>query len=163
MRVISLFIVLIFFAACSSDNNDYLKPRNLLEYGIPLTILAPDSVDIKKENMVVQDEVIIKSQNSDDYNVRVYFGEATKSAEAAKAEQLRFLQETSIFSKVILDEPHGFIYEDKISDDLFSYGFRRILVQGDREYLFQSGNGIFTQAQAEEMYRATVPQEMKKK
>lgn len=164
MRLFSFFIIILFLAACNNADDNYLKPRNLLEYGIPYTILAPDSVDIKKENLVVQDEVIIKSQKSDDYEVRVYFGEATKDVVATKAEHLNNLKSISAYSavNVILDEPNGFVYETVIDSTLHNFGFRRIVVQGDREYIFQSGNGNYTKEQAEEMYQATIPQEMKK-
>lgn len=165
MRLFSLFIIVIFLAACGSTEDNYLKPRNLLEYGIPYTILTPDSVDIKKENLVVQDEVIIKSQKPDNYEVRVYFGEATKDVTATKAEHLNNLKSISVYTSVnvILDEPDGFIFETVIDSTLHNFGFRRIVVQGDKEYIFQSGNGNYTQEQAEEMYQATIPQEMKKK
>ena len=165
MRLFSLFIIVIFLAACGSTEDNYLKPRNLLEYGIPYTILTPDSVDIKKENLVVQDEVIIKSQKSDDYEVRIYFGEATKDVTGTKAEHLNNLKSISVYTSVnvILDEPNGFIFETVIDSTLHNFGFRRIVVQGDREYIFQSGNGTYTKEQAEEMYQATIPQEMKKK
>ena len=97
MRLFSILIIVLFIAACSNPDDNYLKPRNLLEYGIPYTILTPDSVDIQKENLVVQDEVIIKSQKSDDYEVRVYFGEATKDVTATKAEHLNNLKSILIF------------------------------------------------------------------
>ncbi|MDB4443528.1 hypothetical protein N9157_03360 [Saprospiraceae bacterium] len=163
MRLFSFFITVVVFAACNNADDNYLKPRNLLEYGIPYTILAPDSVDIKKENLVVQDEVIIKSQKSDDYEVRVYFGEATKDVVATKGEHLNNLRSISVYSSVnvILDEPNGFVFETVIDSTLHNFGFRRIVIQGDREYIFQSGNGNYTKEQAEEMYQATIPQEMK--
>ena len=165
MRLFSLFIIVLFVTACGNSDDNYLKPRNLLEYGITYTILAPDSVDIKKENLVVQEEVIIKSQKSDDYEVRVYFGAATKDVVATKAEHLNNLKSISVYTSVnvILDEPNGFIYETVIDSTLHNFGFRRIIVQGDKEYIFQSGNGNYTKEQAEEMYQATIPQEMKKK
>ena len=164
MRLFSLFIILLFVVACNNADDSYLKPRNLLEYGIPYTILTPDSVDIKKENLVVQDEVIIKSQKSDDYEVRVYFGEATKDITATKAEHLNNLKSISVYTSVnvVLDEPNGFVYETVIDSTLHNFGFRRIIVQGNKEYIFQSGNGNYTKEQAEEMYQATIPQEMKK-
>ena len=163
MRLFSFFITVVVFAACNNADDNYLKPRNLLEYGIPYTILAPDSVDIKKENLVVQDEVIIKSQKSDDYEVRVYFGEATKDVVATKGEHLNNLRSISVYSSVnvIIDEPNGFVFETVIDSTLHNFGFRRIVIQGDREYIFQSGNGNYTKEQAEEMYQATIPQEMK--
>ena len=163
MRVFSLLIVVILLAACSSNEDGYLKPLNLLEYGIPLTILAPDSVDISKEKFGVYDEVAIKSQKSDDFDIRVYAGDATTSGIAdVIAQQKQFLKDAGLISKTILDEPEGFIYETAVNSTLFSYGFRRILLMGDKEYIFQSGSGIYTQTQAEEMYEATKPQETKK-
>ena len=56
MRFFSFFFLLVFLASCSGEQDAYLKPRNLIEYGIPLTILAPDSVNISKENLGVQNE-----------------------------------------------------------------------------------------------------------
>jgi hypothetical protein len=164
MRLFSLLIIVLFITACNNADDSYLKPRNLLEYGIPYTILTPDSVDIKKENLVVQDEVIIKSQKSDDYEVRIYFGAATKDVTATKAEHLNNLKSISVYTSVnlVLDEPNGFIYETVIDSTLHNFGFRRVVIQGDREYIFQSGNGNYTKEQAEEMYQATIPQEMKK-
>lgn len=163
MRVFSLLIVVCLLAACSSNEDGYLKPLNLLEYGVPLTIMAPDSVDINKANLVVQNEVTIKSQKSEDFEIRIYFGDATTSGiDKVKAQQLQFLKDAGLHSKTILDETDGFIYESAISDTVKSYGFRRILLMGDQEYIFQSGTGIYTQAQAEEMYHATKPQEMTK-
>lgn len=164
MRLFSLFIIVLFIAACSNTDDNYLKPRNLLEYGIPYTILAPDSVEIKKENFVVANEVIIKSQKSDNYEVRIYFAEADKDVATIKAEHLNRLKSISVYTSVnvILDEPNGFIYETVIDSTLHNFGFRRIIIQGDREYIFQSGNGNYTKEQAEEMYQATIPQEMKK-
>ena len=73
------------------------------------------------------------------------------------------LRSISVYSSVnvILDEPNGFVFETVIDSTLHNFGFRRIVIQGDREYIFQSGNGNYTKEQAEEMYQATIPQEMK--
>ena len=163
MRIFSLLLVVILLVACNSNEDGYLKPLNLLEYGIPLTILAPDSVDISKAKWGVQDEVTIKSQKTDDFEIRIYFGQATTSGVGqVKAQQLQFIKDTGYYSKTILDEPEGFIYENAIDSTLNSYGFRRILLMGDQEYIFQSGSGIYTQGQVEEMYDATKPQEVEK-
>ena len=161
MRIIPFLFLLILFS-CSSEKDDYLKPLNLLEYDVPLTILAPDSVNVSKQKFGVSDEVTIESQKSDDYQVRIYFGEATLSVEDVKAQQLKFLKDSEIvtFSKLIVDEPKGFVYETKIDSTHLNYGFRRIVIMGDREYIFHSGSGTYTQEQAEEMYQATLPQEV---
>ena len=164
MRIIPIFFLLILFS-CGGEKDDYLKPLNLLEYNVALTILAPDSVEVSKQKFGVSDEVTIESRNSDDYQVRIYFGDATLSTEEIKAQQLQFLKDSKIvpFSKLILDEPAGFVYETKIDSTLLNYGFRRIVIMGDREYIFHSGSGTYTQAQAEEMYQATLPQEVEVK
>ena len=160
--IIILASILIF--SCQSDDKNGMTERNLLEYGIPLTIMAPDSVDITKTNYGVSKEVTIQSENSNDYNVQIYLAEATTSDEGkVKAQQLEMLQQMPIFSKVVLDEPNGFIYETVTDSTYHSFGFRRVLIQGTREYIFQTGIGTFTQKQAEDMYHATKPVDLRKK
>ena len=165
MRLIGMIILVsLFICSCQSEDNNGMSKRNLLEYGIPLTILAPDSVDITKTNYGVSKEVTIQSENSQDYNVQIYLAEATTSdEEKVKAQQLEMLQQMPIFSKIILDEPTGFIYETLTDSTLHSFGFRRVLIQGAREYIFQTGIGTYTKEQAEKMYHATKPVDMSKK
>ncbi len=165
MRAFSFLLVVVFFVACSSNNDGYLQPRNLLEYGIPLTILAPDSVDISTKNFIVYDEITIKSQSSDDYNVLIYSSEleASSTVGGTKAKQVEQLKSSFSNFKVLTDEEDGFVYETVIDSTLHSYGFRRVVIQGDKEFIFQTGYGSFTKEQAEEMYKSTVPQAMKKK
>ena len=159
-----IILVSLFIYSCQSDDKNGMTERNLLEYGIPLTILAPDSVEITKTNYGVSKEITIQSENSNDYNVQVYLAEATTSNEGkVKTQQLEMLQQMPIFSKVILDEPTGFIYETVTDSTLHSFGFRRVLIQGSREYIFQTGIGTFTKEQAEKMYHATKPVDMRKK
>ena len=165
MRIIGMIILVsLFICSCQSDDKNGMVERNLLEYGIPLTILAPDSVNITKTNYGVSKEVTIQTENSNDYNVQVYLAEATTSDESkVKTQQLEMLQQMPIFSKVILDEANGFIYETVTDSTLHSFGFRRVLIQGSREYIFQTGIGTFTKEQAEKMYHATKPRDIKKK
>ena len=165
MRLIGIIILTsLLIYSCQTDDSNGLSERNLLEYGIPLTIMAPDSVNITKTNYGVSKEVTIQSENSENYNVQVYLAEATTSDEGkVKAQQLEMLQQMPIFSKIILDEPTGFIYKTVTDSTLHSFGFRRVLIQGTREYVFQTGIGTFTQEQAEMMYHATKPVDIRKK
>jgi len=90
MRIIGMIILVsLFICSCQSDDKNGMVERNLLEYGIPLTILAPDSVNITKTNYGVSKEVTIQTENSNDYNVQVYLAEATTSDESkVKTQQL---------------------------------------------------------------------------
>ena len=159
-----IILVSLFICSCQSNENSGMSEYNLLDYGIPLTIMAPDSSDITKANYGVSKEVTIQSEDDDNYNVQIFLAEATTSDQGkVKAQQLEMLQQMPIFSKVILDEPNGFIYETVTDSTYHSFGFRRVLIQGTREYIFQTGIGTYTQAQVEKMYKATKPVTPRKK
>ena len=163
MRALSLLIVTLFLFACSSKEDAYLKPISLLEYGVPLTILAPDSIDVKKEKFFNTFLLTLENPKIEDYNIQVSYSQASNDQASIKAQQLEVLKTTFPKVEVLLDEAEGFVYKTTIDETLESYGFRRIILMGDKEYIFQSGSGIFTKEQAEEMYHATVPQDMGKK
>ena len=59
------------------------------------------------------------------------------------------------FSKVILDETNGFVFEKKLTDSTFNYGVRYIKLQGDNEFSYQTGlYGLFTKDQTMTMYES---------
>lgn len=155
MRLLSLllFICLTLFA-CQSDPASKYSELDLMSYGVPLKIMAPDSADIKKEDMVVQKGVSIKK--GEDYDVQIWASEASSLEVATvKANKLADTKSRPIFSQIIKEDDHGFIFENKIDSNTLYYGFYHIVIQGDNEYIFQNGlRGNFTKEQAEAMYEA---------
>lgn len=150
-----LVVIILFFAACSPEEKVDFKPLDLLKQGIPLTIMAPDSADVKKSDFgpVMKDITIRKGA---DYFVQIYASQAsTSDVSKLKAQELAEVKNKKYFSKIVKDEPMGFIYETKVDSNYIDYGFRYVLIQGSNEYIFQTGLiGPFTLEAVEHMYEA---------
>lgn len=146
--------VLLTFMACQQDNREALKPLNLLDYGVPLTIMAPDSAEINTMDMIVTKDITVKK--GEDYFVQIYASDATTTDIAKiKADQLSDVKSNRYFSRIVQEDESGFIYETAVDSSLVNYGFRYILLKGDKEYIFQTGLiGDFSQEDVEVMYKA---------
>ena len=145
----------IVLAACQQDEAGGWKATDLLPYGIPITILAPDSIDVNSSELGgLLTDVTIKS--GEDYFIQIYATDAeTNDISQVKAAQLADVRNSRYFSKIIKEDEDGFIYEIRIDDNNVHYSFRHIRIQGDKEYIFQPGlTGLFTQEQTERMYAA---------
>jgi len=141
---------------CQSDGNisDW-KTLDLLSYGIPFSILAPDSARVETIDFgTIMKDVTIKS--SDDYFVQIFASDAnTTDINKLKQEQLNEVKAEKHFSKIIEESDQGFIYES-VKDSTFNYyGFRYIRLQGTKEYILQNGfRGFFNENQARSMFKA---------
>ena len=59
------------------------------------------------------------------------------------------------FSKIVEEDEKGFIFEKKYSEDRISYDFRYVRLQGDKEFVFQTGLlGQFDLEEVKRMYEA---------
>ena len=157
MKKISLFFAaVIFLLACQNDQTlDWQETSLLACCQLPISVLAPDSADIKSSNFgELFKDVTIKS--GDDYFVQIYASEATTNDIAKiKSDQLKQVKEFPFFSKIVEEDENGFLYENIIDSTNINYGFRYVAVTGDKEYIFQPGlTGLFTEEQARRMYAA---------
>ena len=143
---------LLIFASC--QNEPEWKPLNLLEYGMPVTVLAPDSADVKKMNLVLQEDISIRK--GEDYYVQIFGATATTRDAGELKESLKDeVLNNPFFSEMIEEGDHGFIYRDQIDSVHSTYGFRFVRLIGDKEYVFQTGLiGAFTEDQVRKMYDA---------
>ena len=154
-KILGLLIVLLILSACQSDSQKDWSQLDLLEYGVPLTIAAPDSVKVEKMSFgSIQDDITIVDEE-ENYSIQIYASDAnTNDIAKVKADQLSSVKTNRYFSKIVEEEEQGFIYETAI-DSIISYGFRHIEIQGDREYIFQTGLiGTFTLEEVKRMYDA---------
>jgi len=151
-----LFATITLGWGCQSDTNSGMQSLDLMQYDIPIAISAPDSVEVKTMDLVVQKDVSIKAKDNDDYFVQIYAADATTNDIAQlKAEQLAEVKSNRYFSKIVEEEESGFIYETKIDSANVNYGFRYVYLQGNKQYSFQTGLiGAFTQEEAKAMYEA---------
>ena len=157
-KLILIVLCGLVIASCQQENAGSWKPKDLLSYGLPVTILAPDSVEVNSSDLggLMKD---IALRGGDDYSVQFYASEATTNdIDKLKAEQLAEVKSNRYFSRVVSEDEAGFIFENKIDSANTLYGFRFIRVQGDQEIIFQTGlTGVFSQEQTERMYQAIQP------
>lgn len=137
--------------SCKSDAGSGLAKLDLLSHGLPISIKAPEGAEIVTDDMGVWTDVTVKS--GDDYYVQIIASDAVTFEKAdIIAEQLKTVKESTFFSKILEEYEDGFIYEKKI-DDKLNFDFRHVKIQGDKEYIFQTGLiGTFTEDDVRTMY-----------
>ena len=151
----SLFLtatILILLQACQPDVPKGWSELSLMEYGVPITLLAPDSSDVKSMDLGLMKDISVKK--GDDYFVQITASEATTTDVASiKSGILADEQKRSGFSQVVQDDPNGFIFERQIDSTRNTYDFRYIQIKGGQEFIFQTGlSGFYTQEEVEKMY-----------
>lgn len=132
-----------------------MKETDLLPYGVPVTILAPDSARIQARDLAgVYRDVTVKGEGN--FSVQVLASTAEDSnLPRIKAEQLADVKANRYFKRIVREEEDGFLYETALDSSYTNFGFRYIVLQGDLEIIFQTGLvGQFTQEEAEEMWEA---------
>ncbi len=152
MKFICTIFILVSLVACSSQPEG--KSLSLLQYGIPLELNAPDDVEVTVDDIGIWKDVTI--MNDKDFNIQLIASESTTFEIAEILEdQLQTVKGGQFFSKIIEEYDDGFIFEKKIDDDNINYDFRHIKLNGDREYIFQTGLlGTFSEEAVRTMYKA---------
>jgi len=150
-----LFSILLFLGACQSDPTSSLTPLNLLQHGIPITIMAPDSAKVRTMDLLVQKDITVKGENG--YDLQIFASDATSTDVTKIASELKGeVKNNPYFSKIIEEsDDNGFIYETKLDSTVTSYGFQLVRLMGDREYIFQNALvGTFSEGEIRTMYNA---------
>jgi hypothetical protein len=152
MKFFYVTLILVCLNACTSQPEG--KSLSLLEYGVPLEINAPDDVEVTVDDIGIWKDVTI--MNDKDFNVQLIASESTTFDKAKIiAEQLASVKDGRFFSKIIEEYEDGFIFEKKIDEDNINYDFRHIKLNGDREYIFQTGLlGTFSEEDVRNMYKS---------
>ena len=141
-------------ASCNTDSAPALKPLNLLSYGFPITIMAPDSAKVEKSLGGIIEELTIEGDGN--YGLLVQSSMATIT-DVAKitADELTLVKDGKYFSKILQEDPAGFLYETVIDSTNISYEFLYVKVQGDKEYKFRTPyTGSFTEKEAKRIYKS---------
>lgn len=153
-RLLFFLFAALLIGACQQNTGPQWAELDLMSYGVPLSIAAPDSAKVKTTDLGLIKDITIKE--GEDYYIQLYASAAsTNDVAKIKADQLGEVKNNRFFSKIVKEEADGFIYETAIDSSNINYGFRYIYLQGDMEYIFQTGLiGTFTQQQTEKMYEA---------
>lgn len=147
--------VFLFLVGCSKDPSANYQELSLLRHGFPITILAPDSPVVKTFDLIVKKDVTI--QKGDDYSVQIFMGDASiYDAKKIKDRLLEDLKENNeYFDQVVLEEDYGFVYKTSLDSMNSNYSFNLVKIQGDKEFIFQTGiMSSFSEEQALRMYKA---------
>jgi hypothetical protein len=151
--LVSMFLIMTSIS-CSNSKKDDFKQLDLITYGIPLKVKAPEGTIVKTEDMGIVKDITLKK--GDDYFIQILSSSVIDDDIAKiKNDRLEEVKKSPYFSKVILDEDKGFIYEKKMNDSIFNYDFRYTKIQGNQQYTFQTGLfGMFTKEQVMKMYES---------
>lgn len=129
----------VFVGLFACQNTTTLKPLNLLQYGIPITIMAPDSAKVVAGSLSFSQDITVKSP-ADNYDVQIFAYDATTTdLSSVKASHLAEVKSNAYFSKIVEEEEAGFIYATVFDSTATNYGFKYLKIQGDKEYIFQTG------------------------
>ena len=151
--ILSLFLFCAaVFISCKQEPT--LVPLDLMSHGLPIKILAPEKVTIVPSDFGIMKDCIVT--DSAGFILQIFESQVTELNTKTAIENIKSDQQTKdTFSKMIQEDPHGFIFERKIGEDYINYDFRHIRIAGDRQYLFQAGIARqFTLDQVKLMYKA---------
>ena len=130
-----------------------MQKTELMSYGFPIAVYVPENAEIKKTDLGVMQDLTIKAGTN--YYVQVFSSDAvTLDMRKVLNDKMDEAKSHPYFSKIIFEEDSGFIFEKNIEGKL-NYDFRYIKLQGDREYIFQTGLiGTYTEADVRAMYES---------
>lgn len=152
--IYTLFFLTLLCISCKNENTQKWPELELMGYGLPIKIQAPEGAEVKVDDLGIVKDVTIKGE--DNYFIQILSGTAYSfDASALVAKQKADVQNIRYFSQIIEEFEDGFIFEKKFSEDRINYDFRCVKIQGDQEYVFQTGlMGQFTLEEVQELYKA---------
>ena len=153
MQKILVVSALILLSMSCGNKKLKTEPLDLMKYGLPIQILAPAEAVVNAKDQGFYTDVTVKQ--GEDYFIQIISTSATTTDIAElKGDQLREVKKNPFFSQVLFEEENGFIFEKQI-DSLKNYDFRYVKVQGNNEYIFQTGlSGRFSEESVRTMYES---------
>lgn len=153
LRFILLTSIVSLTFGCKSGTTNQ-SSLDLMQHGLPISINAPADSKVKLTDFGFAKDVTIIG--GDDYNIQILSSKALSTdVGSIKKDKIEEAKGSLYFSKIVEEFDNGFIFEKKISDTKLKYDFRSIKIQGDQEYVFQSGlTGDFNLEQIKNMYNS---------
>jgi len=152
-RLVAIVILGTLLSGCQNGNGNDWQPLDLLEYGLPVTVQAPDSTTVNASDLGIMQDVTLEGVSDPEYYIQIYASKANNTDIAQiKADQVSDVRSNPYFSRIVEEDEQGFIYETAI-DSTNYYSFRYIYVQGDTEFIFTTGLAkTFNLEQVQQMY-----------
>lgn len=136
-HIIFPLAVAFLFAACTKNTvgKEEWKPLDLLENGIPVIVMAPDSAVVSVTRVGVVEDVTVRKPE-ERYGLQIYIQPAfTNDLPALKSSQVEEVKNTVEFQKIIEEDEQGFLVALRSGDKEY-YSFRLVHLQADKEYIF---------------------------
>ena len=132
-----LLLVVSVIVGCATDGQERWAETDLMSHGLPLKIQAPSDLEVTRSLFSGNEE--FKLSGSNGYGMNVLVLEATTDKESLVKSELESLVERGkYFNKFVQSEENGFVYQITI-DSLHSvFGFRKVKIQGGKQYVFQN-------------------------
>ena len=70
-RVLYLLLVGAVIWGCQSESGNSWKPLDLLEYGLPITVEAPDSTTVKASDLGILQDVTLEGVSDPNYFIQI--------------------------------------------------------------------------------------------
>ncbi len=157
--LVSLITVL---SGCDSNSNQedtFSHSLNLLEYGIPLSLMTPDSFSVQNSSTSLMQELKVTAK---DYLIYVYGYDMGGQVQSEKSRKLAEVREDpySDFGAIIQEKKNGFVYSIRADKDTtVAYNFHRYFRISNKIYHLTSSAGgrrpPFSRQQMIDMFKAT--------
>jgi len=146
-----LFSTTIIMFSCKSDPLSDMKKTELMSHGFPIAMYVPEGAVIQKTDLGVMQDLTIKAKKN--YYVQIFSSDLlTLDKKVVMNEKLVEAKSHRYFSKIISEEDDGFIFEKNV-DGILNYDFRYVKIQGDKEFVFQTGLvGNYSEDDVKSMY-----------
>tara|TARA_B110000459_G_scaffold65679_1_gene73764 strand:+ start:231 stop:662 length:432 start_codon:yes stop_codon:yes gene_type:complete len=137
--------------SCKSDPLSDMKKTELMSHGFPIAMYVPKGAVIQKTDLGVMQDLTIKAEKN--YYVQIFSSDLlTLDKKVVMNEKLVEAKSHRYFSKIISEEDDGFIFEKNV-DGILNYDFRYVKIQGDKEFVFQTGLvGNYSEDDVKAMY-----------
>ena len=167
-RLLSLLLLwsLLGWVACESGPTEpestFTKTVQLIEYGIPVSIQAPEDAQVTNQSDNFMQDVLLKGTH---YYVQIYGTPATTTnCNNLAQEALTDLKTTDpTFKQVVRQDDCGFIYAIQTENDTTTYyNFDYYAIKGNKAYRFTSTSGPLVdlnQSDLEAIYEAVKGQQ----
>jgi hypothetical protein len=150
----AFFLIILFHISCTSDSDPAYTELNLLEYGFPIKLLAPDSAKVDVNDLAFMKDITVIHESSN-YSIQILVSKASERDEKGLLAYVKKQTELNpYFADFTLEEDRGFVFKNLI-DSMPSYDFRYVRIKGDREYIYQTGLSTnFTEEEVIKMYES---------
>jgi len=157
MRILSWVFFLGVLCLCSckegtTSTQSSLSDLDLMSYGLPIKIKAPEGAEVVAEDMGIIKDVTVKGDGN--YFLQIMGSEMTTSdIKTIISSQMEAAKKGPFFSEIISEDETGFIFKKEVTPERVNYDFRSVKIQGDQEYVFQTGMmGKFSLDEVKMMY-----------